>query len=539
MIRSSSGRWRGFTSSATVALAGVFWAFVPVFLSSLRGYTAAEAVDATLIVNFAKFTVASVCSLAFGPRMWRATIDALRLALADQRSFRFLVIDGLAIAISNFLFIIALTRGNGAITTLILNSWPMIATAFLVRFIPQFRKISLSQIAGSSLALLGLLAIVFAGIRKTGAVDVMALGLAFAGAAGQGLVVVTHQRFLRTTTSDDWRLIPAWQAARNAVATAAVVVAALLTHSYAGPVHASTDLSGIWPLVLAGGFWTLSGALFHRGVSHSDNAFSTMPWLLAPLLSASLVAVAQHDSIPRSVFLGGVIILAANAMLSMTIEPPRFVTVLVATIVVVALLVLTLRGRNVSDYYTIGQTLGTFFAVTFGFLATRLHEQRTTAKLLEIRWRQRLAANPALIGEIFSGTTKAFNRKDIEERREIAEISAERASAQYLKQHLLPISEALMVTALAIGTCLFLVYCRPDNQVADLVSFLIVSSVVFSILLLWSNLVDTATAGAKDGLLSDSPNRMGEAVFGYLSALVAFVSIVAAILVGSTDWPTI
>jgi hypothetical protein len=56
---------------------------------------------------------------------------------------------------------------------------------------------------------------------------------------------------------------------------------------------------------------------------------------------------------------------------------------------------------------------------------------------------------------------------------------------------------------------------------------------------LWSSFSD------KSGLSSEAlpevtpTGRTGEAVFGYLSALTAYFSIMLAILLGTPDWPTL
>jgi hypothetical protein len=330
-----------------------------------------------------------------------------------------------------------------------------------------------------------------------------------------------------------WVEQPQWQALRSAIAaamTAIILVPALLINP--SPLS-GFDSGSIVPLLAAGVFWTASGVLFHLGVSRSTNAFSTIPWLLAPLLSAVLVGLVQGGSLPQSAVLGGVLVLAANAMLSLTIEPPRNVSVLMVTAVVVAVAVMSVRGRAATEFYAIAQTLGTFFAISYGFLATRLHEQRKAVRLLELRWLH--------FSELSGVAEGRADDHDVpsNERAAVAAFRADRDGAAHLAKSLLPISEALVVTVLGVGTCLIMIYGRPFVPVANLLAFLVTSSVLFATVLLWSSFSD------KSGLSSEAlpevtpTGRTGEAVFGYLSALTAYFSIMLAILLGTPDWPTL
>lgn len=533
MTRFNGQRLDGLIPLALVSLAALAWAFVPVFFSQLQGVSVVAALLATLLVNISKSVVAFVAMVVLDVGKIRDRVNMVRQVAVDRKLRTLLLLDGVFIAVSNLLFLLALSRGNGAIVTLILNAWPVVATVFLVRFMPKFRRVRGSQIAGAALAVLGLVFIVFASNSVTTAGhDTFAIVLAIGGAVGQGFVVVTHQLFLHKVQAS-WTYQPLWQTLRSAVAVFMVLLflAPAVVINGSELVNFEWNLTG--SLLLAGLFWTASGIFFHLGVARSENAFSTVPWLLAPLLSAVLVALAQGSSIPRSVFFGGVIVLAANAMLSLTIEPPRNVSVLVMTVVVVAACVLSIRGRNVQEFYAIGQTLGTFFAVSFGFLVSRLHQQRNSAKLLEIRWKSYEDLVSSRAGDHLENHANDIQRS------ELAGFRADRDGAAYLARSLLPISEALVVTVLGVGSCFILVYGRPDDPVGDLLTFLIVSSVLFSVVSLWGAL-SGQSGWTAEALPETAPSsgQVGEAVFGYVSALVAYLSITVAILASAPDWPS-
>lgn len=523
--------WRGLTPLILVTLAALSWAFVPVYFIEIKAFTVSQAVFATVLINISKGLLALVVMFVVDIRHLPARFAQAKAAMTSKKSLMFMLMDGFFMAGSNLLFLLALARGNGATVVLLINSWPVFASFMLMRIVPRFRKVTGIRLSGAFLAVLGLVVIVVG--SQGGSNPGWALVFAFLGAVGQGLTVVSHQLFLNSTPSE-MRAQPMWQGIRSLVASAFAATALIGMYFISGFTFGPVEIPSLFLLAMAGFFWAASGILFHVGVSKSDNAFATVPWLLAPLLSALLVAAQTGNSIPASVVVGGVIVLAANALLGLTIEPLLNVAILMMVATICAVAIFTVSGRNQGEYYTIIQTLGSFFAISYGFTATRLHAQRNAMRLLEIKWRtyrRAEAYNFHLPVELRSATPSLA---------ESVSILSDRASVSYMKKSMFPISEVLMVTVLGIGTCVACVLFRPNDNTADLVCFLITSAVMFAVILLWAGFADNEDLLPGVHAPSEpNPGSRGEAVFGYISGFIAYAAIIVAALTGPTGWPKI
>ncbi|WP_107661295.1 hypothetical protein [Nocardia suismassiliense] len=513
----------GLSGLGLVTAAALAWAFIPTLLTQLKDTDLASQIAANTILNLAKCLAAAAIVVSFrSPRM-REAVRLVRVVMRDRRLRRMVVLDGILIGASNLLFLLALSQGNAAAATLIMNSWPVVATTLLVRFMPRLRVVGGLQLSQATLALLGVMVIVLAAHTHGDS----ALSLAYAGGAAiaQGAVVVTHQRFLQAIGAE-WEQQPLWQALRGGIATIASLVL-LVPVLLVEPPHLQLPAEAMASLTLAGALWAVSGIFFHMGVMRSENPFITIPWMLAPLLSALLASMAQGAPITPDIFIGGAIVLSANAMLMLMIEPSRNVAILMITIVFSACAVLTIRGRGIADYYSIVQALAAFFAVTYGFLATRLDGHRTAAELMRLRW-SKFAELSSMQSSVASSQISMA---------ELASLRADRDGSAHLRLRLFPISESLAVTALGLGSCVIVTYARPSGRASDVIAFLIVSSVLFAVILLWTSFGGHAEQREKSGTIVGSPAEAGEAIYGYFCAMAAYLSITLAILLGAPNWP--
>ncbi|MFD3703868.1 hypothetical protein ACFWUP_12020 [Nocardia sp. NPDC058658] len=520
--------WRGLMPLILVTLAALSWAFVPVYFIKFHAFTLSQAVYATVLINLSKGLLAFVVMIVVDFGNFSNRIAQVKAAMTTKRSLIFMLMDGFFMAVSNLLFLLAIAQGNGATVVLLINSWPVFASFMLLRMVPRFHQVTGIRLSGAFLAVLGLVVIVVG--SQGGSNPGLALIFAFLGALGQGLTVVSHQLFLNSTGSD-LRAQPTWQSIRSLVAAVFAAVAMAVMYIFGSFSLNAVSMPELTDLAMAGFFWAASGILFHMGVAKTDNAFATVPWLLAPLMSALLVANQTGEPVPTSVVVGGVIVLAANALLGLTIEPLMNVAILMMVATICAIAIFTINGRNQDEYYTIVQTLGSFFAISYGFTATRLHAQRNAMRLLEIKWRTYRRA------EVHNLTLPLGMRTSAPSLAESVSFLADRASISFMKKNMFPISEVLMVTILGMGTCIACVIFRPNNSTADLVCFLITSAVMFAVVLLWAGFVDNEDSLGGAPVNEPGPRSPGEAIFGYISGFVAYAAIIAAALTGPTGWP--
>lgn len=497
----------------------VAWSFLPVIfaLGNLRELL--SSVFFVAVANFAGAIFAGLMYFFLRRKLQDSLFERAREYVRGRPSrYALFLADGFFIAVSNVLFVWALSRDEKMLVTLVVESWPILSAFALAGLLGRFRGIRFTEVLIASIAVVGFYFLVGAdngfGFRDF---DPVALTLALIAAITQAGTVVVHQKLLSDFRPEETSL------ARNMMLQTLRMVGASVFSlfmlggawiaGYRSPAPAvESDSLQILGLALTGGFlMVLSAILYARSLQTTDRPFKTLLWFLTPILSVVLLAILTEAELSRQIALGAALIIAANILLDKKSEPSIPLSALVVSATFFGLVVTNFDAFEVDSYFEHLQVLAAFYAILQGFLLNRLWSRRSE--------RNRQSATH---GNQPSSTTGSKLAPD-----------GSPSSGPHVRRRTdedINFSEPFLLSLLGLAIAVIAAVARPDTLLGAINAFLIPVTVCYLLALSWALTFDRLEVTAN---LTDS--EMLDAVIGYISAVAVFGSFFAVIVFSYTS----
>ena len=292
------------------------WAVVPV----LFGLGARPGVDAVAFTAAANAAGGAVCLLLFlvvgaATRDW-CHGEVARHLLGTGRGRALTLLDGGGLATSNVAFVLAMSFGSSAVATVIVESWPVLATAAMAVALARFRPLVPRQVPWMLVCLGGFVLLVASSGSGGLSVAPLAVVLAVVAALAQAVAVTANQKVLE----DLPRASPSATLLTQAVR---MLVGAAVCAAGAAVAHPSSTYDGVPAAgaVLLGCTIGVSALLFTLSLRRSPSPTVTLLWFLTPAMSVLLLAAVGQAELTAGVVVGTGLVLAASLVLVRGSEP--------------------------------------------------------------------------------------------------------------------------------------------------------------------------------------------------------------------------
>lgn len=452
-------------------------------------------------------------------------LDVLRY-LRSRRSRATVLVDGLALGVSDLALIAALTYPNRAGVAIVAESWPLVAFLLFMR-IGRMSAVSRSQWFWSALGVVGFYIVVFSlGGPLDSDFSLPALALAVVAAVGNGVTAPYHQRVLDGFSSDiSVEKNLAFQGIRMLLGSAVAVPFGVVLASSGG---LTLDTDAILPISCVALISLLSSLLFARAMETTSTVATTLGWFVTPVWSVALLAAFGFSDVPTNLVVGAVLVIGANAFLQERLEATVNVAMLISAAVASGTLVLYLPGWELANYFEYVTVVTAFYGILQGFLISRLWERKLRIDVL----RGDIEVREALDLTRFEGSLEHALRDE--------EILRGQTELSILRSELGAYSEAVLLSLVGAASIVILVVGRPQEVMADVVAFLIPVAIAFLLGLTWTLIVKSSRPAAAwretvrdQGVLTLDGSRSvrrDDAVFGYVLVVLIFAVYCGAIL---------
>jgi drug/metabolite transporter (DMT)-like permease len=229
------------------------------------------------------------------------------------------LLDGGGLATSNVTFVLAMSYGSSAVATVIVESWPVLATVAMAAVLARFRPLVPRQVPWMLVCLGGF--VVLVGSSGSGgaaglSVAPLAVLLAVVAALTQAVAVTANQKVLEDLPRASPSATLLTQAVRMLVGAGVCAAGAAVAHpssAYAGVPAASA--------VLLGCTIGVSALLFTLSLRRAVSPAVTLLWFLTPAMSVLLLVAAGQAQLTPGVVTGTAVVLAASLALMRGSDP--------------------------------------------------------------------------------------------------------------------------------------------------------------------------------------------------------------------------
>lgn len=516
------------SSTLLMLLAVLSWGILPVVFVVAGAESPSDSLAFVTVLNLVGSATAFMLYLFVKRTSNQANIRSLMsFAKSHPSRLAMLLGDGSLIAVSNALFVWALSRNEDVLVTLVVESWPLLAAFLLTRHIARFQRLGKSQVLVALVAVVGLYLLVSSeqgpGFRQLDGFALLAATLAGLTQAG---TVVIHQRLLGDfePKSDAIKKNFLLQTTRMLVAAVVSILLLVLVALSGGDrqfkgIDSGSILEQAALAGLGGALIVLSALFYARSLQLTDRPLKTLLWFLTPLVSVALLALVTSSTLSTRMLLGATLIVTANILLDKKSEPSWTLSSLVLSATIFGLLVLSVNGQSEPRYFEHLQVLAAFYAIMQGFLLNRLWDRR---RQIAAREREQFIIDGLPTQE----------REERLARASLLEVAAYKdmqMQTQSLRNEISNFSEVLLLTLLGGATALIAIVGRPDSLLGSLNAYLIPVTIVYLLSLTW--------ALALDRLRIEKLNTESErvdAVLNYGAAVVVFASFLVAITLASS-----
>lgn len=374
-----------FKESILVLLSGVLWAFQPVFLlgaASLYPQNALVLLQMNVVGTFGFSLVISVFMGGWGP-----FLKALRQRERAFKLLKFLICDGILIALSYYFLIWASELVDAASAAIFYEAWPIFVALMLYGFSKKkggsFSWVAMALFAFGYCALNvdSLLNLFNSGDFQLATLTVpMTAGIAMAGGVFIAQIFVRSEMDLFGSFRGLLRMVTL----RSGVTSLLILV---LFQPVQGGAFAGIDWRGMLVAVLFGGFVTLSSVFYHLGASRaSSNAISLLS-LIAPVIAPVLLLFFGLTTISHEFLVGAAFIVTGIAVTARHENMSSSFVVVCGSFLIFGAILVFAPGTAHEDYYNYLDVVAILFGLVQTSQLSRVWDVRNQLHKLHLEWR--------------------------------------------------------------------------------------------------------------------------------------------------------